>query len=60
MHCLRRLNINKFFLLSLFTLLLASCSLYAYGEKKRKSESITLSGTTEAERLNECAEKKVK
>ncbi len=57
MHCLRRLNINKFFFFFFFTLLLASCSLYAYGEKKRKSESITLSGTTEAERLNECAEK---
>ncbi len=56
MHCLLRLNFNKFFLLS-FLLLLASSSISAYDEKKRKSESITLSGSTEAERLNECAEK---
>lgn len=57
MHGLPRLNINKFFFLSLFILLLASSLLHAYDEKKRKSESATLSGTTEAERLNDCAEK---
>lgn len=57
MHCLLRLNINTFFLLSLFSLLLVSSSLSAYDEKKRKSEPATLSGSTEAERLNDCAEK---
>jgi D-alanyl-D-alanine carboxypeptidase/D-alanyl-D-alanine-endopeptidase (penicillin-binding protein 4) len=57
MHCLLRLNINTFFLLSLFSLLLVSSSLSAYDGKKRKSEPATLSGSTEAERLNDCAEK---
>lgn len=57
MHCLLRLNINTFFLLSLFSLLLVSSSLSAYDEKKRKSEPATLCGSTEAERLNDCAEK---
>ncbi|MGQ9806065.1 MAG: D-alanyl-D-alanine carboxypeptidase/D-alanyl-D-alanine endopeptidase [Chlorobiales bacterium] len=56
MPCSLRLNTNKFFLFFLFLLLISS-SLSAYGEKKRKSEFISLSGSTEVERLNECAEK---
>ncbi len=58
MHGLVCLNISQIFVLSFFTLfLVASSSLRAYDGKPRKSESIMLSGRTEAERLNECAEK---
>jgi D-alanyl-D-alanine carboxypeptidase/D-alanyl-D-alanine-endopeptidase (penicillin-binding protein 4) len=57
MHCLRRLNTTTVFTLSLVLFLFATSTLFGFAEKKRKSESITLSGSTETERINECAEK---
>jgi D-alanyl-D-alanine carboxypeptidase/D-alanyl-D-alanine-endopeptidase (penicillin-binding protein 4) len=57
MHCLLRLNSNTFLTLSLFLSFFATSTLLGFAEKKRQSESITLSGSTEVERLNECAEK---
>ncbi len=57
MHCLRRLNINSLLILCFSFSFFATSSLFAFAEKKRKSESVRLSGITEAERINECAEK---
>lgn len=62
MHGLLRLNTNKLFLFSFLLSFLAYSSLFdsplfAFAEKKRKSEPATLSGLTEAERMSECAEK---
>ncbi len=55
MHCY--LNVSVVLILCFSFSFLATSSLSAFASKKRKSESVRLSGITEAERINECAEK---